>query len=845
MTKPKTSKTGVKDPHAKREATKYENPIPSREFILAHLEKAGVPQKQWEIAQELKLTTDDQLEALRRRMRAMERDGQVICLRRGGYAPVDKVDLVPGRVQGHRDGFGFMVPDDASADLFLSPGQMRGVFDGDRILARVKGIDRRGRREGMVVEVLERNTLEIVGRLQSGKGACFVLPDNKRITNSILVDKDDLGGAKAGQFVVVKIVDQPTFRGPARGAVQEVMGEHMAPGMEIDVAIRAHDIPNEWPQAVLKEIKSYTKEVPESAKEKRVDIRDIPLVTIDGEDARDFDDAVFCEKTRGGGWRLLVAIADVSHYVSPNSALDQEAVNRGTSVYFPERVIPMLPEVLSNGLCSLNPQVDRLCMVCEIRISAAGRMSRYKFYEGVMNSKARLTYTQVGAMLEGGKVEKGGFDEQFPGIRPAIEELHNLYHVLHKSRDKRGAIDFDTTETRIVFGENRKIEKIIPVHRNDAHKIIEECMLCANVAAARFLEKHELPGLFRVHEVPGEDKVTMLREFLNSMGRSLGGKTKPAPTDYQQLLSELKGSAEQELVQTVMLRSMKQAVYSPENKGHFGLAYSSYAHFTSPIRRYPDLLLHRALRYLIRSRVESDHVERVKGAERLAKAKYLPYGEKEMVAFGVLLSSSERRADAATRDVDDWLKCEFMLDRVGETFEGIISAVTGFGFFVQLTDVYVEGLVHISNLEGDYYHFNAAGHSLDGENSGRRFRLADPVTVRVAAVNLDDRKIDFELEGTTPGKVRKRPGRGSKSAGEGRKPPRSKKGGAAKSNKRSKAASGKKSPVKKAVGSTVESKPARKAKKKLASKPRSGGVRTKVASAADTPKPAKKKSPRR
>ena len=856
MKKSKTSPSGVKDPHAKREAKKYENPIPSREFILAHLEKAGAPQQQREIAEELKLTTDDQLEALRRRLRAMERDGQVICLRRGAYAPVDKVDLVPGRVLGHRDGFGFMVPDDGSADLFLSPGQMRGVFDGDRVLSRVKGVDRRGRRDGMIVEVLERNTQEVVGRLQREAGASFVLPDNKRLTQSILVNKEDLRGAKAGQFVVVKIEDQPSFRSPPRGVIQEVMGEHMAPGMEIDVAIRAHGIPNEWPRSVVKEMKAYRKEVPEAAKEKRVDLRDLNLVTIDGEDARDFDDAVYCEKTRSGGWRLLVAIADVSHYVVPGSALDQEAVHRGTSVYFPERVIPMLPEVLSNGLCSLNPQVDRLCMVCEMRISAAGRLSRYKFYEGVMNSKARLTYTQVGAMLEGGKTEKSDFDEQYPAIRPGIEELHSLYHVLRESRDQRGAIDFDTTETRIVFGESRKIEKIVPVHRNDAHKIIEECMLCANVAAARFLEKHELPGLFRVHEVPGEEKVTALREFLNSMGRSLGGKTKPAPADYQRLLSDLKGSAEQELVQTVMLRSMKQAVYSPENKGHFGLAYSSYAHFTSPIRRYPDLLLHRALRYLIRSRVESTNVERVKGAERLAKAQHLPYGDKEMVELGMLLSDSERRADAATRDVDDWLKCEFMLDRVGETYEGIISAVTGFGFFVQLTDVYVEGLVHISNLENDYYHFNATNHSLEGEHSGRRFRLADPVVVRVAAVNLDDRKIDFELEGSSSSKERRRPSRRSKPKGEGGKSSRSSKTSSAKAGDKSKKKNAKK-PRRKAAASSAKTgevaskerkKPARKSRTKASSSGSTKTIsrsKTGGASKATSTSKTTKKSPRR
>ena len=750
-----TSGIQVKDPYAKREAEKYESPIPSREFILNYLEKVGAPQQQWEIAAALALTSEEQLEALRRRLRAMERDAQLMCLRQGAYALVSKMDLIAGTVLGHRDGFGFLAPDDGSNDLFLSPGQMRGVFDGDRALARVKGLDRKGRREGIIVEVLAHNTQSLVGRLQCEAGVYYLLPDNKRITQSIVMNKDDLHGARLGQFVVVRIEEALTYHSPARGSVQEVLGEHMAPGMEIDVAIRSHGLRNSWPGSVLAEIEGLAEEVPEAAKAKRIDLRDTALVTIDGEDARDFDDAVFCEKKRSG-WRLLVAIADVSHYVWPGAALDLEAAERGTSVYFPERVIPMLPEVLSNGLCSLNPQVDRLCLVCEMHISATGKITQYRFFEGVMNSKARLTYNAVGAMLTGTPEEKNSFDQRYPQLRQPLENLHQLYHVLRKSREQRGAIDFETTETRIIFGDKRKIERIVPVVRNDAHKIIEECMLCANVAAARFIETHQLPGLYRVHDVPDEDKVTALREFLAGMALSLPGKRQPAPADYQALLAQLQDRPERDLVQTVLLRSMKQAVYSPENKGHFGLAYSSYAHFTSPIRRYPDLLMHRAIRYLIRSRVASEHVERVKGAVRLPKEQHLPYSEKDMMELGLRLSTAERRADAATRDVNDWLKCEYMLDRVGDIYEGIISSVTGFGFFVQLTGIYVEGLVHISTLENDYYHFNATSHSLEGEHSGKRFRLADSVTVRVAAVNLDDRKIDFELMGQLSGKGAKK-----------------------------------------------------------------------------------------
>lgn len=745
MTKRNTNSTrNVKDPYAKREAEKYERPIPSREYILDFLEKVGTPQQQWEIAAALKLSSEEDIEALRRRLRAMERDAQLICLRHGAYALLSKMDLVAGTVQGHREGFGFLIPDDGSDDLFLSPAQMRGVFDGDRALARVRGVDRKGRREGMIVEVLAHNTESLVGRLQCEAGIYYLLPENKRISAPIVINGQDIGGARLGQFVVVRVEEPPTYRSPARASVQEVLGDHMAPGMEIDVAIRSHGLRNHWPAAVLDETRTLTHEVPEAAKAKRVDLRDLALVTIDGEDARDFDDAVYCEKKRGG-WRLLVAIADVSHYVLPGTALDAEAAERGTSVYFPERVIPMLPEILSNGLCSLNPHVDRLCMVCDMDISASGKMNHFRFYEGVMNSKARLTYNAVGAMLSGNEEEHSSFDLRYPQLRPALENLHALYQVLRASRQKRGAIDFETTETRIVFGENRKIDRIVPVTRNDAHKIIEECMLCANVAAAQFIENHELPGLYRVHEVPDEGKITALRAFLAGMSLSMPGKRQPTPADYQRLLAQLQGRPERDLVQTVLLRSMKQAVYSPDNNGHFGLAYDSYAHFTSPIRRYPDLLIHRAIRYLIRSRTASTQVERVKGAVRLAKEKHLPYSEKDMISLGLRMSTAERRADAATRDVVDWLKCEYMLDCVGEVYEGIISSVTGFGFFVQLTGVYVEGLVHISSLENDYYHFNATSHSLEGERSGTRFRLADAVTVRVAGVNLDDRKIDFEL----------------------------------------------------------------------------------------------------
>lgn len=730
------------DPEAAREAEKYDNPIPSRELILAHLADRGAPATRPQLAEEFGLVTEDQLEALRRRMRAMERDGQVIYTRRGAYAPIDKLDLVRGRIAGHRDGFGFLIPDDGSDDLFLSPAQMRLVFDGDIALARVAGHDRRGRREGGLVEVVNRAHESLVGRFFQESGLAYVVPDNPKIGQQVLVPEGKHGGAAHGQFVQVRIDEWPTTFRQAQGEVIEILGDYMAPGMEIEVALRSYDIPNEWPKAVEKEAAKLKPEVEEKDKQKRIDLRQLPFVTIDGEDARDFDDAVYAEPKKSGGWRLYVAIADVSHYVKVGSALDAEAEKRGNSVYFPERVIPMLPEALSNGLCSLNPQVDRLAMVCEMTIAASGRMTGYQFYEAVIHSHARLTYNKVSAVLEQPKSVEG---KQLGDVVPHLEQLYGLYKVLLAARHVRGAIDFETQETRIVFGADRKISEIRPTQRNDAHKLIEECMLCANVATAKFLEKHKVPALYRVHDAPPLEKQTNLRQFLGEMGLSLTkGKANPVPSDYQALLQQIRERPDFRLIQTVMLRSLSQAVYSPDNNGHFGLNYEAYTHFTSPIRRYPDLLVHRAIRSVIRSKLETKHVKRA-GATSMAKARIYPYDELRLDQLGEQCSMTERRADEATRDVSNWLKCEFMKDRVGETYAGVITAVTGFGLFVELSEVFVEGLVHVTALPDDYYHFDSVHHRLSGERSGRSYRLGDPIEVVVARVDLDERKIDFVL----------------------------------------------------------------------------------------------------
>ncbi|MDR3478934.1 MAG: ribonuclease R [Gammaproteobacteria bacterium] len=715
-----------KDQFEEREAQKYENPVPSREFILDYLAERGRPATRKQLLIELNIETDVEREAFRRRLGAMVRDGQLHKNRRGTYGPIEKMELIAGRVIGHKDGFGFVVPDAGGDDLFLNGRQMRLVFHGDRVLARVSGIDQRGRSEAIVVEVLEHNTQQLVGRFFSEHGAFFVEATNQRITQEILIPPAEIGEAKDGQMVVVAVTQQPTARDRPVGRVVEILGDHMAPGMEIDVAIRNHDLPYIWPDDVLDESTRFPVDVPESASKGRMDLRHLPFVTIDGEDAKDFDDAVYAAP-EGNGWVLYVAIADVSHYVKPGSALDREATNRGNSVYFPERVIPMLPEALSNGLCSLKPKVDRLTQVCEMKINSAGKIMLYAFHEAVIHSHARLTYNQVFAMVEQNDVE---LQAQFKALLPNLKDLFALYHTLHSARTARGSIDFDMPETKIIFGEGRKIARIIPMHRNDAHRVIEECMLCANICAAEFLLKHNIPALYRNHEGPTDQKLEDLRRFLGELGLKLPGRSQPTPGDYAHLLQAISERPDGHLIQMMLLRSLSQAVYSAENKGHFGLAYDAYAHFTSPIRRYPDLLVHRAIRQVLQKDIKNSQ-------EAFAA----------LESQGEHCSMTERRADDATREVVDWLKCEFMLDKVGEEFDGVIATVTGFGFFVELKDIYVEGLVHISTLPNDYYQFDPTKQAMLGERTGRRFRLGDPIKIKVVRVDLDQRQIDFQLAG--------------------------------------------------------------------------------------------------
>ena len=725
-------KSPPQDPNYAKELAKYDNPIPSREFILQIIRTHNAPMTKEEIFVALGITDETRQEAMRRRLRAMENDGQLVFTKRKCYALPEKLDLLKGMGMGHREGFGFLQVEGKKDDFFIPNVQMQKVMHGDYVLAQPNGFDRKGRPEVRIVRVLEANKKQIVGRFFIEQGIGYVMPDDSRITRDILIPDNARLGARMGQVVVVELHPRTAPFFQPIGKITEVLGDNMAKGMEVEIAIRKHDIPHSFPSAVEKQLKKWAEDVPEEAKRGRVDLRDLPLVTIDGEDARDFDDAVFCQK-QGKDWKLWVAIADVSYYVRPKSALDTEAYNRGNSVYFPNRVVPMLPEKLSNGLCSLNPQVDRLCMVCEITLSAKGKMTDYQFYEAVMNSHARLTYNKVAKILE----KDTALCERYASLAPHLQDLHDMYQALVKARQQRGAIEFETIESKFIFNALGRIERIEPVVRNDAHKIIEECMILANIASANFMAKHQEPALYRIHAVPSEEKLTAFRSFLAECGLSLSGGNKPTPMDYAQLLEQIKQRPDHELIQTMLLRSMSQAVYSADNIGHFGLALEEYAHFTSPIRRYPDLTLHRGIKYLLAKQKGSKRKTTDTGGYH--------YQLEEMDLFGAHCSSTERRADDATREVADWLKCEYMQDHVGEEFDGVISSVTGFGFFVRLNDLFIDGLVHISGLANDYYLFDMPKQRLIGENSGMIFRLGDAVKVRVEAVSLEQKQIDFSL----------------------------------------------------------------------------------------------------
>jgi ribonuclease R len=742
--------------------SQYSYTIPSREEILGILRTTTSSHDAPSLATALGVKPDE-MDGLMRRLNAMERDGQIKPDRSGNYQLANSSNFIEGRVSSHRDGFGFLIPDDATADIFLPEKEMQKVLHGDRVQARIIGTDRRGRPEGTIVEVVSRANTHVIGRLLNENGVWVVAPEDKRIGQDIQLSGSP-GKAKTGQVVSVELTEQPSRFSQPVGKIVEVLGDIDDPGMEIEIAVRKYGVPHEFSEEAKKAAAKLPTEVRAIDLSDRVDLRDVPLVTIDGEDARDFDDAVYCEPCKIGradGFRLIVAIADVSNYVKPNEALDVDALERSTSVYFPRRVIPMLPEKLSNGLCSLNPGVDRLTLVCDAVITTKGEIKAYQFYPAVIHSAARMTYTEVAAILGN---TKGIEASKRPTLVPHLLNLHGVYQALLLARHARGAIDFETTETYIVCNEVGKIEQILPRTRNEAHKLIEECMLAANVCAADLLERHKHPSLYRVHALPTKEKLNQVRTFLKQVGLNLGGGDKPSASDYAELMPKIKTRPDALLLQTMLLRSMQQAVYSPENIGHFGLSYEAYAHFTSPIRRYPDLLTHRAIKAILQGKRYTPKgmdtsvlntmlspAARKKHAQDKAEGKQKAEGELAIwEALGIHCSANERRADEASRDVEAWLKCYFIRDKLGEEFTGVISGVATFGIFVQLDSLFIEGMVHVTELGADHFKFDEARHELRGERTGIRYQLTDRVTVQVSRVDLDARKIDLRLV-TEPG----------------------------------------------------------------------------------------------
>ncbi|HEU4655856.1 MAG TPA: ribonuclease R, partial [Steroidobacteraceae bacterium] len=675
------------------------------ERISAALRDAGLPLTFDALAERMQSTGTAARQDLNKTLEKMLQAGEIVQNRRAEYCLRERLPLIVGVVSAHKDGHGMLLPDDRSAPIFLSPRQMLEVIHGDRVAVRISGKDHKGRPEGSIVKVLERGTEQIVGRLYDEEGICFLVPDNPRIGHRVLIPRDRMNGAQSGQVVLVKIVEQPSRTAQPLGHVTRVLGEHLAPGMETDIAIHSHGLPFEFPSGAIEEAEAFGDSVAAGAKRDREDVRELSLVTIDGEDARDFDDAVYCEPIRGG-WKLIVAIADVGHYVARDSALDREAQDRGTSVYFPNRVLPMLPEALSNGLCSLNPLVDRLCLACEMRVNEEGKVTRARFFEGVMRSHARLTYTKVAAYLAN---PLATHEPEVLLVGPMLKELHELFRALHRARLRRGALDFDAPELKVHFDAHGKIAALVETTRNDAHRLIEECMIAANVQAAKFLKKHRIPTLFRVHGQPEEDRLEQLHQFLQGFGISLPRDRELEPKDLAAVLQRVNGIEEGHLVETVVVRSMPQAVYQPENIGHFGLALTEYAHFTSPIRRYPDLMVHRGIRHVLQG----------------GDAESFIWSHAAMMVLGQRCSFTERRADDATRDALSWLKCEYMRDKLGEEFDTVVTSVVDFGLFVRVKGMQIDGLVHVSALGADYFTRDRSGFRMVAARSGRVFKLGD------------------------------------------------------------------------------------------------------------------------
>jgi len=719
------------DPHGAREAQRYAQPIASREMILQVLAANDGPMDADALAHKLALAAPERFEALEKRLSAMLRAGQLLQNRRGAYAPAERMDLLPGVVIANENGFGFMRPDAGGGDdLFLPPFEMRKVMHGDRVLASVTGMDRRGRREGTIVEVLERRLTRLIGRYTEEGGIGYVVPDDKRVQRNVMIPADGRADARSGQLVVAEITTPADSHRPPIGKVLAVLGDKLTASQAVEAAIHGHDIPHEFPPEVIAQATAVPLEVQHAEIAARVDLRQVPLVTIDGEDAKDFDDAVWCEPNRDG-FRLIVAIADVSHYVRPGTPLDDEAQLRATSVYFPGFVVPMLPETLSNGICSLMPRVDRLCFCCDMQVGRDGIVTGAKFYEAVMHSHARLTYTDVwNAVGEGiAEDDHAAAVAKIGALMPQIQRLHQLYKVLDKARGKRGAIEFESSEVRFVLDAKGVVTQAGMLQRNDAHKLIEECMIAANVQAALYLLEARIPAPYRDHDKPPESKFADLEEFLKEFQLRLPPYAKLRPKDFRALLDKIRERPDATLLESVILRSQSLAVYAPDNIGHFGLALEAYAHFTSPIRRYPDLLVHRAIKHALAGGKPETYV-------------YSPHA---MASLSLQSSERSRRADEAQREVDERYRAAWMETHVGKEFDGTISGVTSFGLFVELDESKVNGLVHVTQLANDFYHFDAVRKTLTGERRGRSYRLGDRVRVVVLKASVEDRKIDFRL----------------------------------------------------------------------------------------------------
>jgi len=719
----------IRDPFAEREAEKYNHPITSRECIVDYLTTSAEGKTLDQLQAAFCLNTAFEKEALRRRIRAMVRDGQLTKNRKKQYQLIPTGDPIVGRVVGEKNGTGFLKPEEGGNPIFLSAYEMRQVFTGDIAEVRITNIDPDHRREGQIVNVLKRELKTIVGRFFSKGQVGFVEPSNLRIPQEIIIPDEEQHGAKTGQVVMAEIVIPPSINAPAIAKITKILGDYLSPGLEIETTICAYGLPDSWSEEVLKEISTFQTTISDEERRERTDLRDLPFVTIDGADAKDFDDALFC-KPRTNGWDLYVAIADVSHYVQEGSDLDKEAKLRGTSVYFPEKVVPMLPEILSNDLCSLKPQVDRLSLVCQMHIDPAGEVTASQFYAAVIHSHGRLTYNRTADILFQPETL---LTPEEQALLPHLQELHRVYLQLRGQRERRGALDFEMPEFRIEFDQQRKINQLVPVFHNDVHKIVEDCMIAANVCAAQLLSKNKIPTLYRVHDCPPIDKFNDLKAFMKEFGLSLGNGGLFTSLDYAKLLRTIRPRKDIYLLQTVLLRSLSQATFSLEHDRHFGLAVDAYTYFTSPIRRYPDLLTHRNIKAFITKNAASK-----------------PGDLATLKALAEHCGTTERRANDASEDVLAFLKCEFMTKKIGQSYSGMITGVTGFGLFIQIGDFLIDGLVHISALEDDYYLFEATRHRLVGRRTQKTYRLGDHLKVKVAKVNLEGRQIDLIIEKEEP-----------------------------------------------------------------------------------------------